>query len=895
MISFFKGLYGFIVNWWNFKENDAVLKDYKSFRDIESSIQGFSSTSSTDNLTEISDSLTGQNHLPLHYDVILLALKDLSKQYLNIPEEIEWQNISRENLHTIFKGPEVNVGLLWATFLKRSDFLEDFLKLGAEITFYEQNYGLSPLHLASYANCKQSTEFLLRQKGCYVNLMCKCYSPLHCAAYGDSAEVAALLLAKGANIDAFTNDLHFNLEGVLHCAVRANAVKCLKLFCEKGANLNQLDSSGRTPIHLAAELGHSSCLEILAQTKNAPINQQTKEKQRSALHLATLNRHPDSVDILLKNGAVADIRDYRHRTPLHLSQCNDCCKLLLKHGHANPNLLDNTQKSPLHLACSKTTTNNCSEIIKTLIRYGANVDAKDTQGNTALHLAAQNELSQCVDALITSNADITAKSKTNITALGLICQKTPKSIEAIRKRLDDAVSFNQTNQLQIDFSVILQHGHPKESNFLKTLVDERQKDLLLHPVCTAFLHLKWKKIRKFFVFRALCCFLLVSTMSSYVVLGLAKHCYNLSQNVSELYEQDKELCLNHSISGYFVVEHPAMIEIEWYLMCILSLAIVVRKLYGFAGYNSVIQYLSTFENWLDWSTVVTVFLISFIYTGKTYIWQNHVSAFGILLAWLNFLYILGQFPFFGTYVAMYSSVQREFAKLFLVFACLLIGFTVSFCVLFPESEVFSNIYIGFLTILVMAIGEMNLDMIVKPDEKDKVFMLRGSTEIIYATFVTCVTIILLNLLVGIAVSDIQGLRKTAKLTKLVKATKLIYIIECALFNDNRILSKMFRSGTLVSSKGYCMLSIKLNNGDKVIPRHIIELACEVARKKCCKKRIVNRCNNLKNINISDVSSMKSDIRSLSEELVNMRSFMENNQKLMEKILKIVDVENDELL
>lgn len=101
-------------------------------------------------------------------------------------------------------------------------------------SFYEHNYGLSALHLAAFSGCTKSTNFLLTQKGCYVNLMCKCYSPLHCTAFGDNPEIALSLLEKGANIDAFTNDLHCNIEGVLHCAVRANAVQCLKLFCDKG-------------------------------------------------------------------------------------------------------------------------------------------------------------------------------------------------------------------------------------------------------------------------------------------------------------------------------------------------------------------------------------------------------------------------------------------------------------------------------------------------------------------------------------------------------------------------------------------------------------------------------------------------------------------------------------
>lgn len=81
-----------------------------------------------------------------------------------------------------------------------------------------------------------------------------------------------------------------------------------------GANINQLDSSGRTPIHLAAELGHTECLHVLVETKGGNINQQTKEKQQTALHLAAQRKHPDCINVLLANGAVSYILDYRYDT-----------------------------------------------------------------------------------------------------------------------------------------------------------------------------------------------------------------------------------------------------------------------------------------------------------------------------------------------------------------------------------------------------------------------------------------------------------------------------------------------------------------------------------------------------------------------------------------------------
>ncbi|KAJ6632711.1 Transient receptor potential channel pyrexia, partial [Pseudolycoriella hygida] len=653
-----------------------------------------------------------------------------------------------------------------------------------------------------------------------------------------------MLINNGASI--LTNTIKQNCEeSLMHCAVRANAIECVQLFIAEGADVNSLKPNGTNPIHLAADLGLSNCLKILLDSPNADPNIRIciREKESTALHLASDEGNVDCVNLLLAKGADAAMKNHRGFTALHLAARTsslECVESLLRNGNADPNAEDFDERTPLHAAVSK--SDSAFDILETLIAWGANVNHKDIFGFTALHLAALDGLAHCVEMLIFHGADVSTKSRKGTSALNVITRKTPASLAMINHKLDAAITLHQSQdtstrevELELDFRQLLQHCHPREISFLNTFVEEGQKEFLEHPLCSAFLYIKWGKIRKYYIARLLFCFTTVLFLTLYVLTALAHSCYNGSKDMNETIK-DQELCQKQSILGDMLRKNPFVIEMQWWVLVVIIIGEIFRKLYGLTGYSSFRHYVTQIENIIEWFVIVSVFLTSYIYNNRTDIWQNHIAAFAVLLGWTNLMLMIGQLPIFGVYVAMYTKVQGEFAKLFMAYSCMLVGFTISFCVIFPSSPVFSNPLMGFITVLVMMIGEQDLTLLTNdPDGQDPHVLLEISAQITFVLFLLFVTVILMNLLVGIAVNDIQALKKTAELSKLVRQTELILYIESALFNRYlpNWLRKLLHYTALVSPQAYrVVLCVKpLNPGEKRLPKDILMLAYQVGKQR----------------------------------------------------------------
>jgi transient receptor potential cation channel subfamily A protein 1 len=661
-----------------------------------------------------------------------------------------------------------NIIFLWACFRGLVHLLPKLEECGADRDYVEPCTGMNTILASSLTGSISCLKYLI-QKGADVNYVNTIiyYTPLHLAALCDSSEAIELLVNNGASVNSFNCQ---DVEPVLHCAIRARSEKVVKVLLKKGVSVVQKNNEGETPLHVACFVQSITCTELLLDTPGTD---------------------PNAVD---KN----------HRTSLHYAVMNN---------------------------------NSKSKLVELLLKYGASVNVKDKQELTPLHIASLKEQSECVDTLIWAGADISAVTKTGLTALNIILSKIPESLQVFRQRLDAsirlkrAVPHNREFEMRFHFDLLFPSNNQCETSFINTFVQEHQKDLLSHPLVMAFLHLKWEKIRKFYLMRIFLYALTVIFMTTYVLTALAYKCYNLNEANSS------KICNNKRVSGFLFWPH--IIEIEWYITLILTCVTIPRKVFGFMVYKSARQYFMNIDNVLDTIVIVSVFVTSFVYTGRTYDWQNYVGAFAILCAWTNLMLMVGQLPAFGTYVAMFTHIQFEFAKLLLAYSGLLIGFTISFCVIFVGEPSFGNPFTGLIKVLAMMAGELDFEGLINQDDMvhDGSFVLYHPlsvcSQILFTLFIVFVTVILMNLLVGIAVHDIQGLRNHAGLTKLVRQTKLILFTEMVLYNGRipYTFKKWMSDHKIDVDNHKKILVVKpLNPLEKRLPKDILKAAYEIAQR-----------------------------------------------------------------
>jgi ankyrin repeat protein len=297
------------------------------------------------------------------------------------------------------------------------------------------NHGETPLMLAIRVGHTEVVQFLFAQGG-DVNLKTRDDALVLAVEKGNAALVQTLLDA-GADLKAINE---FGQRPLIVALIRGHAEVAQALLA-KGADIDARDTYGNTALMRAAFMDDHKLLRRLV-SEGADLNAQNHAGQTALISATAYGGFGRAVEILIELGADScRIKDASGNTALSHAERSGFTKLANifratqpqapapSPEPAAPVAPPTAEPMPVVTGANAEAQNQLGQTalivaasageldaVNTLIEDGAKLNAQDLQGNTALILAAERGELEVVRALVAARADLDILSKTGTTA-----------------------------------------------------------------------------------------------------------------------------------------------------------------------------------------------------------------------------------------------------------------------------------------------------------------------------------------------------------------------------------------------------------------------------------------------------------------------------------------------
>lgn len=264
-------------------------------------------------------------------------------------------------------------------------------------------------------------------------------TPLAYAFYLNHLDMAEVLLEKGADPDKYpavfftSNENAINLLNKYHAdmnilndnksrplfeAVKANKSQLVSLLIKNGADINKLDGNNNTLLYTAISLGYFDMARFLIDN-GADINAHSGKDKITPLMAALARPDHDAgfLRYILFKGADVSARDAGKKTPFfYVYQYTDAIGManvkesisILMENEADINAKDSHGNTILHI--------KPQDYYQIYSKYKPNINIQNTDGNTPLHIAAMNDN---VKSILTGCPDRKIKNKKGKTPLDI--------------------------------------------------------------------------------------------------------------------------------------------------------------------------------------------------------------------------------------------------------------------------------------------------------------------------------------------------------------------------------------------------------------------------------------------------------------------------------------------
>ncbi|XP_064106442.1 transient receptor potential channel pyrexia-like [Macrobrachium nipponense] len=650
--------------------------------------------------------------------------------------------------------------------------------------------GLSPLHLSCHAK-QLDILVLLIERGAKMTLPDnQGNSVLHTAVREKWYDGMRELLRRGASPDEMSHPPENNgddKETPLHTAVKMFDYTSIKLLMEYRPNMSIRDGSNNTVFHIAASKNNLKILQELVEDEDFEKYIELAESDGYTIFHAALSGGAGAHN----EPSVLKLIRFIYRYHNNLDQPNvfgetpliKACRLGLSkivnfflNNGANPRQVTHTGESVIHAACSSGCAKTLNHLLSTKL-VGDLITSPDRNGSPPFHYAVDSSSLECCKTLLENGEHLTAVYKNGKSNCALAIERLPFAMEFLKALFDSGIMLSdksvhhQNFKVTFDYSVLMCSGK-FQCSVISELVGTPLEPLIKHPLLDSFLNIRWYHIRKLYYTNVLWFFIYLLFHTCFIMITFGPE------------PKDWE------------ADHTSLVLYKTFHAIFIILIAVPGCLLLFANFKKYLLQLETY-------TRVTFLLISativFLVSGKiedyvergdenetapstegkcdedetTLSTARMLASMSVVLGWAELMMLLGRFPTLGSYVLMFSKVGKSIIKFLLAFVSILIGFSLGFHIIYQKLNVFGDYKISFVKTLTMMTGGLLYKEFVDT---------KGSPVGVYcliflSMFLFMVTIIMSNLLIGLAVNDIPELKRQGKIRRLVKQASYLIAFE----------------------------------------------------------------------------------------------------------------------
>ncbi|OXA64028.1 Transient receptor potential cation channel subfamily A member 1 [Folsomia candida] len=590
------------------------------------------------------------------------------------------------------------------------------------------------------------------------------YTPLHYASKLGHIKTAAKLLQLGSSIVTKNNDG----ENVFHIACRYGRLQIIQRILRlEGHNsvINASNSAGQTPLHISSFSGHVRVVQALIKKRGNKLESEHpfSSLENTPLHVASMECQPTAVELLLTM---------------------NCALTYNFNGFS---------------AIDFALQNKFTSVALVMVTHR-------TRGDEVLSMTAGKHSSIMLALIGTMPQVVTALLDRYITKSDAKSDSEQYHIKYDFKWLSLPTPENAFEQPKHKFW----NHETKYLPILNGMVSYGRVELLSHDLSQKYLHMKWNGYGRFVHVTQLVLYLIFlvvltsyashnskskSEDSSMSILSssLKTRAGNLRNDSSNLTKDDAwETTLMGTAHTYSIWEAVKAV-------LIFSIALICLLREGINIWRQKWNYILNSSNWVFWVMNVACLVMTVSKLTETEDFINPSASLATFLSWFYLLLFLQRFDGVGIYIVMFSEILHTLLRVLMIFSILIVAFGLAFYILLSEAnhKAFSEIPISLMRTFSMMLGDMDfLNTFVYPrycedvgtsystngsavkgfsDENssprecgknDRTLPHPVSSFLILAMFIILMPILLMNLLIGLAVGDIESVRRNAQLKRL---------------------------------------------------------------------------------------------------------------------------------